>query len=43
MSISVELMNQNRKLIKNVERGKVIGILKELSGKEGVLGKGFLR
>jgi GNAT superfamily N-acetyltransferase len=35
-------VNENRKLIKNVERGKVIGILKELSRKEGMLRKRLL-
>jgi hypothetical protein len=35
-------VNENQKLIKNVEGGKVIGILKELSGKEGMLRKRLL-
>ena len=35
----LDSVNENRKLIKNVERGKVIGILKELSRKEGMLRK----
>jgi hypothetical protein len=35
-------VNENRKLIKNVERGKVVGILKELSGKDGMLRKRLL-
>jgi hypothetical protein len=38
----LDSVNENRKLIKNVERGKVIGILKELSGKEGMLRKRLL-
>jgi len=38
----LDSVNENRKLIKNVEGGKVIGILKELSGKEGMLRKRLL-
>jgi hypothetical protein len=38
----LESVNENRKLIKNVEGGKVIGILEELSGKEGMLRKRLL-
>jgi ABC-type lipoprotein export system ATPase subunit/GNAT superfamily N-acetyltransferase len=38
----LDSVNENRKLIKNVEGGKVIGILEELSGKEGMLRKRLL-
>jgi GNAT superfamily N-acetyltransferase len=38
----LDSVNENRKLIKNVEGGKVTGILEELSGKEGMLRKRLL-